>query len=202
MALEQILTDGTETGSSAALKINTGFAQTDTNTINIATIDSKVDTNTTNISTNTNNIATNTNNISTNAADIATLKAEVPFTPYYNHIAVQNVIVAGDTYERINQLDATGLEDGTYSITLSMIFNINTTTNSAYFRFSHDGGNNWIEVRQESKNVTDNIPLTYTFTDTVQGGTGTKSIYVDARKEVASDTLTIEAQEIMLERKL
>ena len=44
MALEHILTDGSETGSSAALKINTGFAQNDVAATSIDTIITNADT--------------------------------------------------------------------------------------------------------------------------------------------------------------
>ncbi len=74
MALEQIKTDGSETGGSSAHKINVGLAHTDTldiqvplNTSAIATLESDVSDNTDDIGTNTTAIGTNTDGIAAQA---------------------------------------------------------------------------------------------------------------------------------------
>lgn len=207
MALTPILTDGSETGSSAALKINAGFTQTDTNqtalqnvTTRVTVNEASIVTNGNSISTNTTNITTNTNNITTNTTDIAALQAEVTFTPSFNWSSVSNIVVPIDVYTELNRLDITALESGIYKMTFSMIYNLDSTTKSAYFRFSSDNGVTWHEIRRKSKDVTDIIPLTHSIVETITAGD--KNIIVEAKKEDATTTLTVLMHEIMYERKL
>ena len=80
-----------------------------------------------------------------------------------------------------------------------MLYNLNSTTNAAYFRYSLDGELTWIEIRQESKDIFDIIPSSMVLiSNHVEGA---KEIVFQARKENASDTLDIIAHNIIFEKK-
>lgn len=117
----------------------------------------------------------------------------------YEHANTANFTVANDAYEEVNRLTTTSLPAGTYQLTLSMIYTINSVTSAAYFRFSIDGGNTWVEVRKESKDISDKLNETYITVDNFAGGI--KDVVVQARKETAGDTLIVLDQSIIYERK-
>jgi hypothetical protein len=77
MALTHILTDGSETGLTAANKINASFTQVDINTNDITLNTANVSTNATNIATNTANILALDGRVTTNETDITTLENQV-----------------------------------------------------------------------------------------------------------------------------
>ena len=157
----------------------------------------EVHTNTTNIATNTSNIATTTAVLSALDTRITTIEDKDTFD--YNQAT--SITVTGDTYEDILQVLTPTRAVGKYKVTLSMLYTFDSTSDSAYFRFSLDGGTNWIEVRKEGKDITDKIPSTYT-TMIDHTTEGIIDIRVEARKENLGDTLIVQAIDAMLERKV
>jgi len=118
----------------------------------------------------------------------------------YNYSNVQDISVQTETYTSLNTLTTSSLPAGTYQVTLSMLFGINSVVRSAYFRFSLDGDNNWTEVKKEAKDVTDLIPTTLVLVEDFTGGE--KTIEIEAKCEDSSDTITISNQTIIYERKV
>ena len=146
---------------------------------------------TTDVIANTENIATNTSSIS----DIVTNLNNREFA----YTKVPSLTVDSTTYTDIGTLNVADLKGGDYKLTLSMIFSLDNTNTSAYFRFSVDGGVSWVEVRREAKDVLDKMPEAYITILTLPNGS--VDIIVQARKESAADTLEILDHNIILERK-
>lgn len=135
--------------------------------------------------------------IATNTSDVSDLQELSAF----DYVKVLSRTVTNDVYETVGELDTvTDRSIGVYKITLSMMYTLNSTNHSAYFRFSMDGGSNWIEVRRESKDITDLIPETYSAV-LEQTALEPINIIVQSRKEDSSNVLTISALDIMSERK-
>ena len=88
---------------------------------------------------------------------------------------------------------------GTYTITQSMLYSLDSTTTSAYFRFSTDGGTNWVEVRREPKDNTDKEPMCASYVLVHAGGA--MDIQIESRKENSGDVLEIFSLDLMVERK-
>ncbi len=118
---------------------------------------------------------------------------------YYNFVKAQNITVAGNTYQEISRL-ADVIDAGTYEVKFSLTFTYNTTTKSAYNRFSLDNGATWFEFRQEPKDKTDNRAIYYGFPHVFVAGQ--TNIIVESRKEASGDTMIIEFLDIILERKV
>lgn len=152
------------------------------------------------ISTNTTNIATNAANIATNTADIVDLQTKAPFIPTYDYNKATAITVPSDTYTEVIRLTTPSRVAGTYQLNRAMLYSLNSTTTSAFFRFSTDGGATWVEVRREPKDNLDIVPLVYT-SPVVHAG-GVFEIIVQARKESAGDTLYIASVDLSFERKL
>ena len=118
----------------------------------------------------------------------------------YDNVLETAITVAGDTYEEVARLTTPVRPQGKYQVTQSMIFNLNSITSAAYFRFSKDGGTVWSEVRLEPKDIADQIVKNYTFVQDHLGGVF--ELIVQARKETAGDILTIHRMDVILDRKI
>ena len=117
----------------------------------------------------------------------------------FNYETVSNRNVVGDTYEDIINATYANLAAGIYTLTLSMVFSLNNTNTSSFFRFSIDGGSNWLEMRKEVKDITDLEIVSYT-KPVVHGG-GNFTLIVQSKKENASDVLNIAEMSSIFERK-
>ena len=110
------------------------------------------------------------------------------------------ITVAGDTYEDLLTLDVTDMEaDGIYELRMSMLYSLDNTTRSAYFRFSIDNGATWVEVAKEPKDTTDLTPMNYW--KVVTGISGTMNIIIQGRKENVVDVLYIQEISVSATRK-
>ena len=165
-----------------------------------------VNNNTSNTATNTTNIATNTANIGTAIAVLATLdtrltaaESKALFVPTYDYTHLNSITVPGDTYTEIARLTTPSREAGVYKLTESMLYSLNSTTNSAYFRFSPDGGTTWNEIRREPKDNTDVLPSAYTSTIVHPGGVF--DLVIQSKKENAADVLSVLSIDVIFERK-
>lgn len=161
-----------------------------------------VNTNTTNIANNTANILTNTSDIGTNTANILTntinLAALEEFHTY-DYIKGTGITVTNDVYEEVARLTTPSRDAGVYKLSQSMLYSLNSTTTSAYFRFSTNGGSTWSEIRREPKDNTDVLPSAYTSTIAHTGGIF--DLIIQSRKENAADILTISSIDVIFERK-
>jgi len=124
---------------------------------------------------------------------------------YANYMTYDNAVETGitvtdDAYEEVARLTTPARDAGKYQVTQSMIFNLNSVTTAAYFRFSIDGGTVWSEVRLEPKDVNDQIVKNYTFVQEHAGGVF--ELIVQSRKENAGDILTIHRMDIIFDRKI
>ena len=148
---------------------------------------------------NTSNIATNTTNIGTNTTDITDLKTKATFISSYDYVQGNSITVTGDVYEEIARLTTPSREAGIYKLSQSMMYSLNSTTNSAYFRFSTNGGSTWSEIRREPKDNLDVLPSAYTSTIVHPGGVF--DLVIQSRKENAADTLSVLSIDVIFERK-
>lgn len=160
------------------------------------------------ITTNTSDIATNGTNIQANLDDIvlldtrvAILEGDNPFTPFYQYDKQQDIVITDDAYEEIARLTTTEQPAGTYEYKLAMTYSLDSTSSSAYMRFSIDGGSTWNEMVREPKDNTDKIMLAYGFPYEMVAPE-IIDIVVEIRKENAGDILQVYYIDIVAERKL
>jgi len=124
---------------------------------------------------------------------------ETKFIQTYDYTKVSNHTVTGDTYENIAILPIVDRNPGVYEVKFSGTYTLDTTTRSAYIRFSLDDGLTWNEFRREPKDNTDKLPFYYAFPKDFNG-TDT-NIIVQMRKESASDILEVFSLDVVFERK-
>lgn len=141
-------------------------------------------------------VAQNESDIAQNTADIA---SNAPFVPTYDYAQGNNITVTDDVYEDILTLTTPSRGVGIYKLTQSMLYSLNSTTTSAYFRFSINGGSTWTEVRREPKDNTDVLASVYTTTIVHPGGVF--DLIIQARKEAAGAILTVAQIDVSFERK-
>ena len=173
-------------------KIN-GFNNTVVTDVNQNTTD--IATNTASIVTANNDISTNTANIVTNSNDIAALQAFHTF----DYVTGQSISVPSDTYTTVLSLTTPSRPAGTYVLTQSMLYSLDNTGASAYFRFTINGGGTWTEIRKEPKDNTDLTPESLSKVLVHPGGVF--NLEIQSRKEVSGDVLTIYDINLFIERK-
>ena len=148
---------------------------------------------------NTNTFMTETlASIASHDTRLTTLEGHSFYT--YDYTTVNDITILDDAYETVATIEVADRAAGTYRFEATMLYTLNSVTNSSFFRFSLDGGVSWVEIRREAKDITDIIPVAYA-TTLVHAG-GAINIVVQARKEVASDVLTITSLDLMFNRKL
>ena len=162
-----------------------------------------VNNNTSNISTNTASIATNTTNIAALAAEsivnedrIDTLEGFHTF----DYVSGQSITVPSTTYSSVLSLTTPSRPAGTYVLTQSMLYSLDNTGASAYFRFTINGGGTWTEIRREPKDNTDLTPESFSKVLVHPGGVF--DIEIQSRKEALGDVLTIYDINLFVERKV
>ena len=138
--------------------------------------------------------------VNSNTTDIAALKTKATFVPSYDYIQGNSITVTGATYEQIARLTTPSREAGIYKMSQSMMYSLNSTATSAYFRYSTNGGGTWNEIRREPKDNTDVLPSTYTTTIVHPGGVF--ELVIQAKKENALDILTVLSIDATFERKV
>ena len=127
-------------------------------------------------------------------------QADITASYYFNKVS--GISTTSSVYTQLNRLTVLAPPSGVYEYKFSMMWNYNTTTKSAYFRFSTDGGVTWNEVRKEAKNVTDNYPDYYAFpVQFNQTGTDDMDLVVEYRTEVDGDVLNVSYSDIVIDRK-
>ena len=149
-------------------------------------------------------VTTNEGNITANTAAIATLTPKVDnleALSVYEFSRITGSSTTTNSYTRLNSLTLTNAPAGTYEYKMSMTFTYSTTSRSAYFRVSDDGGATWTEIRREAKDSTDIMNESYVF-PTVNPSVGDIELVVDFRTESNSDTLTVLASNLIVERKV
>jgi len=184
---------------------NSVVAETNNLSGSINSTNTQVATNTTNIGSNTSNIATNTSAISLHEASINILDTKTTdleaLTTDYHFSKVAGASTTTNTYSPLNSLLVTAAQGTVYEVKFSMTFNYNTTTRSAYFRFTVDGGISWNEVRKEAKDVTDNNAVFYAFPITHIPGDNI-DLQVEYRTESNGNVLKVSFIDVVAERKL
>ena len=138
--------------------------------------------------------------IDMNVIAITALQAKAPFVPTYDYIKESAITVTGDVYEEIARLTTSSRDAGIYKLTQSMLYTLNSTTTSAFFRFSIDGGVNWGEIRREPKDNLDTIPSAYTSTIVHSGGVF--EVIIESKKENSGDILVVSTIDLIFERKV
>ena len=109
------------------------------------------------------------------------------------------IIIQATAYADLATLVTPARDAGVYEIKFSTTFSYDSTSRSAYFQWSLDGGTAWEEFRIEPKDVTDVKALDYSFPFNHTGGV--MNIQLQGRCENASDTLEVRFANIVFERK-
>jgi hypothetical protein len=84
---------------------------------------------------------------------------------------------------------------------MSIIFNLDSASHSAYFKSSVDNGSTYTEIRQEPKDSTDKLIKSNTIVYT-QASAGPIDIIIQSKKENTSDVLTVYSITAIVERKV
>ena len=142
------------------------------------------------------NLKADQTDLDTNTAALAILTPLNDF--FYDKVSVP-VTVANAVYEPIVSISETKLA-GTYQVTQSLLYSLDSASNSVYFRFSVDNGATWTEVNNEPKDTTNKMPLTSSYVLVHAGGT--MSIRIEAKKENAADVFVIYTADLMVDRKI
>lgn len=121
----------------------------------------------------------------------------VPVDFSYNVTKVAGITVASDSFEEIARLELTGMAAGTYEYAMSWVWQINTTVNSAIFSYNVNAAGRNI-MSQEAKDISDSHHRYYAFPQVLAGGD--TSIIFEARKDNASDVLTIAFCDVIIKR--
>ena len=108
--------------------------------------------------------------------------------------------ISQDTYTEVARLDVNDVPSGVIEYGMSMTFNYSTTSRSAQFRFSTDGGTNWSYWNKEIKDTTNDENFYYAY-PSENGSVQDVSLIVEAKCEGASDTLNVKFLNIFIDRK-
>ena len=167
------------------------------------TVVTDVNQNTTDIATNTASIATNTTNIAALAAEAGVNEDRIDTLEgfhTFDYAAGQTITVPSTTYSSVLSLTTPSRPAGTYVLTQSMLYSLDSTGDSAYFRFTINGGSTWTEISKEPKDTTDLAPESFSKVLVHPGGVF--DIEIQSRKEALGDVLTIYDINLFVERKV
>ena len=120
----------------------------------------------------------------------------------FDHIHVLDVEVTAEDpdWQELVRLTTPNRATGLYLVKLELIFTISTTSSSAMYRFSLDGGSTWSDTFMEE--VQDRTNVTVTDMNAIEGHPGGPiDIIIQAAKESASPTFTAKKAKIIVERK-
>jgi len=124
--------------------------------------------------------------------------------PDYNFEKVSAFTVTSQqpTYDTVARLPINipaGLT--TYEIKFSWTYTLNSTVNSAYFRFSIDDGATWSTFQEEPKDITDQRPRYYAFPRTYNEENVVQSgLVFEAAKGNVSDVMTIDFLDVIFQK--
>lgn len=105
-----------------------------------------------------------------------------------------------DTYTSLGILTTPQRVPGVYEFGMSMTWDFNRTNNSAYFRFSTDGGSTWNEFVKEPKDSTDSNAEYYAFPVDITSES-VLDLRVEGHKETGAGTLDVRFLDLWVERK-
>ena len=111
-----------------------------------------------------------------------------------------DVVVPGITFTEVCSLTTPIRPAGTYETKMSMLWSLDNKNNSAYFRYSRDGGTKWVDVTLQPSATSDIIPLTLIIPEVHVEGS--QSIIVQARKDNSNDVLTVIGVYLVFESKV
>jgi len=197
MATINTLNNGV-TGLSFRQTLNDNFSNLNDSKVELSAVNS-LDTRLTTAESEINSLDTATTALDLSLSSLETDVETLQGFHSFNYEAISNRNVVGDTYEDIINATYANLAAGTYTLTLSMVFSLNNTNTSSFFRFSTDGGSNWLEIRKEVKDITDLEVVSYTKPVVHAGGNFT--LIVQSKKENAADVLNISEMSSIFERK-
>jgi hypothetical protein len=119
----------------------------------------------------------------------------------YEVSKVSDHLVTDAAFEPLVSIPLVEAPAGWYEYKFSVLYTINSTVNSAFFRYSTDGGSTWWEIRSESKDAADQVPLTYFFPIQYSGETNNLSLAIEVRKENAGDVMTVLFADAVIDKK-
>jgi len=174
---------------------------------NVSDHESRISTNTTNITSLTTRMDTAEQDIININNDLGTLDTRVgtlesyTFEPVYEYQLIQDVDVAAvnPDWQEILNLNITDAPIGTYEFTISLAWQLDTTSSSACVRYSLDGGNTWVESCEEPKDRTD-VRHTMFGYPLEHPAVGNINIIVQSSKTSSSTTLTIKKGSLVIKK--
>jgi hypothetical protein len=103
----------------------------------------------------------------------------------------KNILNVPTTYTKAAEIvSVPQIVGATYEIVISYAYTFDSTNQSAFFRFSINGGITWQEAVYEFSDVTDYYDGSYVF-PYVATSTTPLHIILEARKETASNTMNV-----------
>jgi hypothetical protein len=145
------------------------------------------------------NLDSRINNNATNINNVSQRVTVLEEGAYYEYEKYSGITVPSDAYQVVGALARDDVPSGTYEVKFSATYTLDSTTSSAYIRFSLDGGNTWYEFRREPKDKTDREGLFYAFPVDFTGPD--VHLIVEARKENAADNFELEFLDIIIDKK-
>lgn len=111
-----------------------------------------------------------------------------------------NAVSTDPDWTDVGEVTFDTAQAGIYEYKISLSFNLNSTTTSAYVRFSIDGGVNWSTFQGEPKDITDSRPAFYAFPKEYAVDTPLQ-LKLQAAKEVAGDVMTVTFADVIIDQK-
>ena len=113
--------------------------------------------------------------------------------------AQQEITTVAPTFTDLISVSAPNAKSGIYEYKFSILFTLNSTSNSAIFEYSLDN-TTWYRIRIEAKDTDDQRPLTYFFPIEYISDTPL-NLYIRAAKEVGTNTMTVLFADAIIDQK-
>jgi hypothetical protein len=151
--------------------------------------------------------------VNTNVSDISTLQSSAVNQSQrisalenvqYEFIKVKDLDISQDTFAPVATVTIDNMNAGIFEYKVSVLFKYSSTSSSAIFRYAiirnDDANPTWYEIYEEPKDVTNNNSMDLFFPIEETGGEKV-TLALEARCEDASQTLSIQFADLMIDQK-
>ena len=151
--------------------------------------------------------------VNTNVSDISTLQSSAVNqsqritaleSVQYEFIKVKDLDISQDTFAPVATVTIDNMNAGIFEYKVSVLFKYSSTSSSAIFRYAiirnDDANPTWYEIYEEPKDITNNNSMDLFFPIEETGGEKV-TLALEARCEDASQTLSIQFADLMIDQK-
>jgi len=151
--------------------------------------------------------------VNTNVSDISTLQSSAVNQSQrisalenvqYEFIKVKDLDISQDTFAPVATVTIDNMNAGIFEYKVSVLFKYSSTSSSAIFRYAiirnDDANPTWYEIYEEPKDITNNNSMDLFFPIEETGGEKV-TLALEARCEDASQTLSIQFADLMIDQK-